>query len=160
MKNAATIIGMDDMDRLTRLIRALRNPQFRDQQQLDLLDEVLQNASVIVSEHVPIDVIRMNSRFRVLDLDNGRRVRYTLAFPENADISHGKLSILAPLGAAVLGRRREEVVEAKVPGGTRRLKIEYALYRPTSRTRSIRSRQRISSSQNLEARTHAAPVAA
>jgi regulator of nucleoside diphosphate kinase len=151
---------MDDMDRLTQLISALRNPQFRDQQQLDLLDEVLQNASVIASEHVPIDVIRMNSRFRVLDLDNGRRARYTLVFPENADISNGRLSILAPLGAAVLGRRQEEVVEAKVPGGTRRLKIEYALYRPTGRTRSIRSSRRIWSSQDLETGTHAAPVAA
>jgi regulator of nucleoside diphosphate kinase len=160
VKTAATIIGMDDMDRLTQLTRALRNPQFRDQQQLDLLDEVLQNASVIASEHVPTDVIRMNSRFRVLDLDNGRRARYTLVLPENADISNGRLSILAPLGAAVLGRRREEVVEAKVPGGTRRLKIEYALYRPTSRTRSIRSRQRIWPSQDLEVGTHAAPVAA
>jgi len=160
VKTASTIIEMDDMDRLTQLIRALRNPQFRDQQQLDLLDEVLQNASVIASEHVPIDVIRMNSRFRVLDLDNGRRARYTLVFPENADISNGRLSILAPLGAAILGRRREEVVEAKVPGGRRRLKIEYALYRPTGRTRSIRSRRRIWPSQDLETGTHAAPVAA
>ena len=147
------------MDRLTQLIRALRNPQFRDQQQLDLLDEVLQNASVIASEHVPIDVIRMNSRFRVLDLDNGRRARYTLVFPENADISNGRLSILAPLGAAVLGRRREEVVEAKVPGGTRRLKIEYALYGQTSRTKSIGSRRRIWSSRDLEAGTYAASEA-
>ena len=97
--------------------------------------------------------------FRVLDLGNGRRARYTLVFPENADISNGRLSILAPLGAAVLGRRREEVVEAKVPGGTRRLKIEYALYRPTRRTRSIRSRQRIWPSQDLEVGPHAAPAA-
>jgi regulator of nucleoside diphosphate kinase len=125
-----------------------------------MLDEVLQNANVIVSEHVPIDVIRMNSRFRVLDLDNGKRARYTLVFPENADISNGRLSILVPVGTAVLGRRREEVVEARVPGGTRRLKIEYALYRPTSRTRSIRSGQPIWSSQDLETGTHAAPVAA
>lgn len=160
MKTASTIIGMDDMNRLTQLVRAMRHPQFRDQQQLDVLDEVLQNASVIASEHVPIDVIRMNSRFRVLDLDNGRRARYTLVFPENADISNGRLSILAPLGAAVLGRRREEVVEAKVPGGTRKLKIEYVLYRPTSRTRSIRSRHRIWSSRDLEAGAYAASEAA
>lgn len=160
MKTAATIIGMDDMDRLTQLIRALRNPQFRDQQQLDLLDEVLQNASVIASEHVPIDVIRMNSRFRVLDLDNGRRARYTLVFPESADISNGRLSVLAPLGASVLGRRREEILEAKVPGGTRRLKIEYALYKPGSTAKTFRSRQRIWPSRDLEAGTYAAPEAA
>jgi regulator of nucleoside diphosphate kinase len=151
---------MDDMDRLTQLVGALRDPQFRDQQQLDLIDEVLQNASVMASEHVPIDVIRMNSRFRVLDLDNGKRAQYTLVFPENADISNGRLSILAPLGASVLGRRREEVVEAKVPGGTRRLKIEYALYRPTARAKSFRSCQRIWPSQDLEAGTYAASEAA
>ncbi len=160
MKTAATIIGMDDMERLVQLIRALRNPQFPDQQQLDLLDEVLQNASVIASEQVPIDVIRMNSRFRVLDLDNGRRARYTLVPPESADISTGRLSILAPLGTAVLGRRREEVVEAKVPGGTRRLKIEYTLYRPTSSSRSNPSRQAIWPSRDLEAGTYAASEAA
>lgn len=137
MKTASTIIGMDDLDRLAQLVRSLRNSQFRDQRQLDLLEELLQDASVIASEDVPMDAIRMNSRLCVLDLDSGRRARYALVFPENADITNGRLSILAPVGTAVLGRRRGEVVEANVPGGRRRLKIEYASYRPARRKKHI-----------------------
>lgn len=50
----------------------------------------------------------MNSRFCVLNLDNGESLRYTLSYPENADISKGHISILAPVGTAVLGRRRKD----------------------------------------------------
>lgn len=143
MRNDCATITNEDVDRLAQLVRTLRHSPFKDQQQLELLDEILENADAMASEHVPIDVIRMNSRFRVLDLDSGRRVQYTLVFPENADISKGRISILAPVGTALLGRRRGDVVEAKVPGGSRRLKIEHVSHRPASRTKRIRPGQRI-----------------
>lgn len=145
MVNDSALITNDDMGRLVHLVRTLRHSPFRDQRQLELLDEVLENAEAAASEHIPIDVIRMNSHFRVLDLENGKRVRYMLVFPENANASKGRVSILAPVGTAVLGRRRGDVVEAKVPEGSRRLKIEHVLRSPASRTKRIRPGQRIRS---------------
>ena len=125
MKADSAVLTIDDMERIAQLVRTLKSSSFRDQQQLDLLDEVLQSADAMASEHVPIDVIGIDSCFRALDLDSRTNVQYTLVFPENADISEGKISILTPVGTAVLGHRVGDVFEAEAPGGTKRLKIEY-----------------------------------
>ena len=124
MTDCSVVIADGDMERLTRVVRAFKHSLLRDQQQLELLDQTLAGAEVMPSEKVPRDVIRMNSRVRVFDYDTRTRGLYTLAFPEEADISKGLLSILAPLGIALLGRRRGDVIEAQVPGGARRLRIE------------------------------------
>lgn len=124
MAEATIIVTEADMERLTRIVRAFKHSLFRDQQQLDLLDKVLSEAEVRPSTRVPKDVIRMSSRVRVFDFETRSRGLYTLVFPEEADISRGLLSILAPLGIALLGRRRGDVIEAHVPGGSRRLRVE------------------------------------
>jgi regulator of nucleoside diphosphate kinase len=124
MAEATIVVTEADMERLTRIVRAFKHSLFRDQQQLDLLDKVLSEADVRPSTRVPKDVIRMSSRVRVFDFETRSRGLYTLVFPEEADISRGLLSILAPLGIALLGRRRGDVIEAHVPGGSRRLRVE------------------------------------
>lgn len=124
MLDRLVMVADEDMDRLTRLVRTLRHSLCRDQQQLELLDQTLGAAEVKPSVQVPKDVIRMNSRVRVFDFDTRRRGIYTLTFPETANISKGMISVLAPLGIALLGRRKGDVVEAQVPGGARRLKVE------------------------------------
>jgi regulator of nucleoside diphosphate kinase len=124
MAESAIIVTDADMDRLTRIVRAFKHSLFRDQQQLDLLGQVLSEAEVRPLTRVPKDVIGMNSRVRVFDFETRSKGLYTLAFPEEADISRGLLSILAPLGIALLGRRKGDVIEARVPGGSRRLRVE------------------------------------
>ncbi len=124
MQDRAVIVTDADMDRLTRLVRAFKYSLFRDQQQLDRLDEKLTSAEVRRPGRVPRDVIRMNSCVEVSDFESQRRGMYTLVFPEEANISKRMISVLAPLGIALLGRRKGDVIEAQVPGGTRRLKVE------------------------------------
>ncbi len=127
MKNRSIIVADADLERLKRLVRALKYSLFRDQRQLELLDEALESAEVRPPARVPKDVVRMNSRVRVFDFDTRRKGLYTLVFPEEADISRGFVSVLAPLGIALLGRRKRDVIEAKVPGGIRTLKVEHVL---------------------------------
>lgn len=124
MKDRPLIVTDADMDRLTRLVRALKYSLFRDQQQLELLDQTLENAEVRPPSRVPSKVIRMNSCVRVRDLETRDNESYTLVFPEEANISRSLISVLAPLGIALLGRRQGDVIEAKVPGGTRKLRVE------------------------------------
>ncbi len=143
MKTDSAIVATDDRDRLAQLVRALGHSSSIDRQQLELLDEVLQNADIMAPEHVPVDVIRMNSRFRVLDFNSGRRLRYTLVFPENADISKDQISILAPVGTALLGHRQGDVVEVKVPGGSRKLRIKRVLHMPAGRKKGVHAGQPI-----------------
>jgi regulator of nucleoside diphosphate kinase len=127
MKGHSIIVADADMDRLSRLARALKLSLFRDQLQLERLEQTLESAEVMSLERIPRDVIRMNSRIRVLDFDTRKIELYTLVFPENANISTGWMSVLAPVGIALLGHRQGDVIEPKVPGGTRRLRVERVL---------------------------------
>lgn len=124
MRDAYVIVTDADMDKLTRVVQAFRHSLFRDQRQLDLLDQTLAGAEVRPADRVPRDVVTMNSWVRVFDFDTRCRGLYTLTFPEEANISRGMISVLAPLGIALLGRRRGDVIQAQVPGGARRLRVE------------------------------------
>jgi regulator of nucleoside diphosphate kinase len=141
MESHSIIISDADMDRLSRLVRALEHSLFRDQLQLESLDQALESAEVTSSERIPRDVVRMNSRIRVLDLDTGKKELYTLVFPEHADISTSRISVLAPVGIALLGRKQRDIIEVKVPGGIRRLRIEHVLYRRDVARKRVRPHQ-------------------
>jgi regulator of nucleoside diphosphate kinase len=145
MKSRSIIVADADMDRLSRLVQALKHSLFRDQLQLESLEQTLASAEVAPWARIPRDVITMNSTIRVLDLDTRKKERYKLVFPDNADIATSQISVLAPVGIALLGRRQGDVVETKVPGGARRLSVEWVSQRPRtarSRIRPDRSNRR------------------
>lgn len=137
MKSREIIVTDADMERLSRLIRALQHSLFRDQRQLDALDQALQNAEVRPPCRIPKSVVRMNFSIRVRDCHTGKEELYTLVLPEAADISQGLISVLAPVGIALLGHKKGEVIEARVPGGVRRLKVEQVRFKCEARERSI-----------------------
>ena len=88
MKDRPIIVIDADMNRLTRLVRALKNSLFRDQQQLELLDQTLENAEVRPQARVPSNVITMNSSVRVRDFIRVKRNRIRWCFPRRR-ISRG-----------------------------------------------------------------------
>lgn len=101
---------------------------------LDLVDE-LNRAQVVAPEEVPPDVVTMSSKVRLVDLDQGTTHEYTLVYPQDADFAAGKISIVAPIGAALLGYRVGDVVEWEVPAGRRRLRIDEMLFQPEAEGR-------------------------
>ena len=72
----------------------------------------------------------MNSTVRLRDLETGEEETYTLVYPDEADIGENKLSVLAPVGTALLGYRAGDVVEWPVPAGVRRFRIEEVVSQP------------------------------
>jgi regulator of nucleoside diphosphate kinase len=160
MKRSSIIVTDTDMDRLSRLVRALKHSLFRDQQQLELLDQTLESAEVRFSARVPRDIIRMNSRVRVFDFDTRQKEIYTLVFPEDANFSRGMISVLAPLGIALLGRKQGDVIEARVPGGIRRLRVERVLYPSRMASGMGGAYQRVGSKRNAGTRAQPAHLAA
>ncbi|MGE0127047.1 MAG: nucleoside diphosphate kinase regulator [Blastocatellales bacterium] len=119
-----------DEKRLERLLAGTRLWNRRDRKYLDKLEEELERASVVPSKEIPDDVLTMNSQARIKDLDSDKEMVFTLVFPADADYEGGKVSILAPIGTALLGYRAGDTIEWQVPGGVRRLKIEQILYQP------------------------------
>ena len=69
--------------------------------ELKALAEELQRAVVVDSRDVPSDVITMNSRAEMLDLDTGETVTFTVVFPSQSNIDEEKISVLAPIGAGI-----------------------------------------------------------
>ena len=121
MQNRPVIVTDADLDRLTRLVQAFKHSLFRDQQQLEMLDQKL--AAAEVRPRAPRDAIRMNSCVHVFDFDTREKEVYTLTFPDEANIWRGMISVLAPLGIALLGRRKGDLIEV-APGGSRKLRVD------------------------------------
>jgi regulator of nucleoside diphosphate kinase len=137
MTDRSIIVTEGDMERIKRLVEALKYSLLRDQRQLDLLDRALENAEVRHPSQVPRDVVRMNSRVCALDFHTRRKELYTLVFPDEARVSRGFISVLAPLGLAMIGHRTGDIIEAKIPGGVRRLRIEHVTYGPRSTNKQV-----------------------
>jgi len=119
-----------DLDRLKKLLEDATHTEYRGSDSLTRLQAELDRAQVVLPHAVSQAVVTMNSTVVLLDLDTGEEETYTLVFPENADISSGKISILAPVGTGMLGYEVGDTFEWDVPGGLRRLKVKQILYQP------------------------------
>lgn len=124
------IITEADHDRLTQLVESSRRSRQRDLKHLDDLEHELESAVVVRSGEVPRDVVTMNSRVRVKDLNTGREITYQIVFPNNADVAQNRISVLAPIGTGLLGHSAGSIVEWDVPSGTRCFRILDVEYQP------------------------------
>jgi regulator of nucleoside diphosphate kinase len=129
MNQKSTVICETDFDRLNHL---MESPRYRATHATLMreLKEELTSGKVVAPDRVPKGIVTMNSRVRVRDLSSDESETYTLVYPDAADINENKLSILAPLGSALLGARTGQVIRFEVPAGWRRLRVERILYQP------------------------------
>ena len=130
MKKRPLIISHADRERLEALIDSARLDSGVRQDCLAPLEAELCRARVVPADKVPPDVVTMNSVVRLRDLDSVVTEEYELVYPEDADIGHHRISVLAPIGTAILGYRAGDVIEWPVPAGRRRVRVEEVLYQP------------------------------
>lgn len=118
--NLPITISERDAARLRQLVQACApsNPEH-----IQRLKAELDRARIVPGPELPANVIAMNSTVELEDLEDGEILTYTLVFPENADIAAGKISILAPLGMAMLGFKVGDEFEWPVPAGTLRVRV-------------------------------------
>jgi len=69
-------------------------------------------------------LVTMHARVQVLDVASGKRRELELVYPDEADLGAGRISVLAPLGTALLGCREGDEVEWEMPGGLKQMRIE------------------------------------
>ena len=133
-KKTNIYITKPDHERLTKLIEIAREREGdANRKYLDRLEEELERAEVVQQKDIPADVITMRSTVRLKDLDTSEEMTYQLMFPTEANFDEGKISVLAPIGTAMIGYRRGDVIEWEVPSGVRRLRVEEVLYQPESK---------------------------
>ena len=102
---------------------------------LQALEQELNRAVVVAPEDIAKTVVTMNSRIRIYDLDRDFEFVCTVVFPAEANAEHNKISVLAPLGTALLGCRVGQIVRFSAPGGVRRVKIMAIEYQPEAAAR-------------------------
>jgi regulator of nucleoside diphosphate kinase len=120
-----------DLNRLQALIAGMRNHgSNKVREHLDRLENELDQAEIVAPQSIPKDVITMRSRVRLQDIDSGQEMVYSLVFPNEANLGQGKISVLAPIGTAIIGYQVGDTIEWEVPAGLKRLRVEEILYQP------------------------------
>ncbi len=102
---------------LARLSALLASPAARAQPDLDDLRKELDRAQVVEPEAMPPNVVTMNSTIRFAIEPSGKEFELTLSYPEDVQGQSGRISILAPVGSALLGLSVGQEIEWPVPGG-------------------------------------------
>ena len=92
-----------DLTRLEELLQVRISFAERDRESTESLQGELDRAHIMEPTAVPPDVVTMNSRVCLTDLEMNEEKAYTLVFPSEVNLEQHKISILAPIGAAVLG---------------------------------------------------------
>ena len=123
-------VTSQDKQRLQDLLAVTASSGPRQQGDWKALAEELRRAVVVEPDEVPPDVITMNSRAELSDLETGETVTFTLVFPQDAYLEEDKISVLAPIGAGMLGYRVGDQFEWNVPQGVRRMKVTRVHYQP------------------------------
>ena len=113
------IVSEPDLARLTALLRAARADDVDER-----LGEELERAVVVPSTEIPPDIVTMNSRVTFVDAATGAASTVVLVYPHDADAANGRLSVFAPVGAALLGLAVGQSITWGLPHGrTRTIRV-------------------------------------
>lgn len=130
MTREQILITREDKKQLQRILPRLAGGEYADREDLALLAEEIERATEVEPNDMPSDVVTLNSTARVIDLESGESQDYTIVLPGEADYEAGRISVLAPLGTALLGYGVGDEIEWEVPRGVRRLRIDAVLFQP------------------------------
>lgn len=125
------VITEADRTRLSQLLDI--NHSFGDEKMGHSLRELnsdLDKAKIVESDAVPNDVVTMNSHVILKDVESGEEEEWVLCFPQNADIFENRLSVLAPMGIALLGTTPGDEIEWDTPKGKARAEVVKISYQP------------------------------
>ena len=129
--NGAIWLTAQDYNRLRMLLADLTRQSRGMQAGVQTLEEILDLARIVNPERVPGNVVTMNSRVLFDDVRTGEQGTVTIVYPADVDPASGKISVLSPVGAALLGESEGTEVELPLPhGGLRRIRISNVLYQP------------------------------
>ena len=130
MAKRKVYITSADAERLWEILQTGLQHNRRDAANLMVLRDELRRATIVAPDEVTPDVVTMHSTVRVVDRENGERSEFTLVFPDEVESVYSGISVVAPMGAAVLGYRVGDRIRFRTPGGQRTLEIEEVLYQP------------------------------
>ncbi len=124
--NKQIYITKNDNERLMELLKEKRPHDTYDEA---LLQE-LERGIIVDSKKIPADVITMNSQVKFTEIESNSSLIYWLVFPQDADISKNKISVLSPIGCGLLGYKVNDIIPVKTPAGEKMVKVEKIIHQP------------------------------
>ncbi len=118
-----------DRDKLQEMINDILLTEVDGTEHVKALDDEMQRAAFLPSHKIPPDVITMRSKV-CLSFGDGEDEEYTLVYPDEADLSENRISVLSPVGTAILGYRAGDVIKWSVPDGSVAIRIKSVVYQP------------------------------
>lgn len=119
-----------DLERLRSRMDDYRQTNPDCAESVRALEKELRRAQVVSSADITADIVTMNSRAVLRNRHSGRQTEYTLVYPEDANLSAGKVSVLAPVGLAILGYGKGDIISWPVPSGMAQLEVVDVVYQP------------------------------
>ncbi|HMR91098.1 MAG TPA: GreA/GreB family elongation factor [Chitinophagaceae bacterium] len=123
IKTQSLILRKDDYELMMRYLRSGQGRNRYDQENAIHFEKELQKADIVEKEDFPADTIRLNSLVRIMEMPGGKVRELTLVIPEHANVREGKISLLAPVGTALIGFSKGQQVDWQVPSGKKTFKI-------------------------------------
>lgn len=127
MASPRIVITQTDFEKLLDLLVA---PESKFWGSMLHLRDRLKIGKVVPPRRVSKDVVTLNSQVSVVDTETGEQAIYTLVHPSESDIDANKLSVLSPIGSALLGTRVGQTIKCNTPRGPRTLRVQQLLYQP------------------------------
>jgi len=130
MKLKDIYITQYDLERLLKVLRELPEKKHVTGFSVQELEDELNRGIVVSPKEVPENVITMNSRVLMRDVESGNDMTLWLVFPDKVDAVKNPVSILSPLGTAMIGYKVGDVFEWESPSGTKKIEVLDILYQP------------------------------
>ena len=102
---------------------AAKEAQALNEERVAELEDKLSRAQIIDDEDIPKDKAYIGATLTLKDLNSGEEIKYTLLSELEADYEQGKISVISPVGKALLGHKENDIVEVRIPAGTLKYKI-------------------------------------
>jgi len=132
MENRIIYFTKTDYERIINFLHFMKNRKSSNLRQIAQFESDLAFAVVTSPEKIPSNVVTLNTKVRIKDIAAGRQFVYTIVLPKDADIKEGRISILAPLGMALIGHKVGNIVEYSTQNKNFDYLIEEILYQPES----------------------------
>ena len=116
-RNSQLVLTNEDHHLLLSWLRGAREKKSFDRHNAEDLETELKGAMVVDKDNLPPDVVRINSTVRVKMEGKNEVMEFTLVTPDRADIREKRISVLAPIGTALIGFRKGQHVQWHVPAG-------------------------------------------
>lgn len=117
------ILTKTDYEILDSYVKNLHGMQVNEKENFSKLSGELKKAQIVEDDNLAADIIRLGSSVVIKDLLTNRDMTVTIVLPQHADIKQKKVSVLAPIGTALIGFKKGQTVSWNVPSGKKDFKI-------------------------------------